>query len=728
MKEPVMTMRHSRIVPARHAAAMLASLLAWGAPLPAQATAPTAAPAPTLALMPLPASVQASGQSLSLADGLAVRWDGAPTPLLRRAAERLKTRLDRLAGRVLPPLDGPSAGAAVLHVRVGADPSYLALGEKEHYRLAVRPDGITLDADGPAGVLDGFVTLAQLVAQGRQGPVLMQVDIDDQPRFPWRGIMIDVSRHFMRIETLRRQIDAMEQLKLNVLHLHLSDAQGFRVESRLYPRLQRLGAHGQFYTQADIRALVAYAADRGVRIVPEFDTPGHALAILLAYPRLAAEPVDPAMADPDDAALDPTHDATLRFVGRLYGEMGRLFPDRYFHAGGDEVQAEQWTRNPGITAYMKAHGFADTAALQAAFTARVQSVLAHQGKIMVGWDEISAAPIPRDVVVEAWRSSKFIATATRAGHPVVVSAGYYLDLLNPAGQHYRVDPLDVQATGLTRAQADIKRATMGALVDGFTLDPTLPPLDAAQQTLVLGGEAPLWSELVTDETLDARLWPRAAAIAERFWSPPQTRDVGDMYRRLAMVANHLEITGLQAQANRTRMQARLAPTDPGAVACLTSATMPVRNYALNSFARRSGQVRFDELAEIATPDPARAMRFNALAARFAAGDHDGADELRADLTAWAVCGARFAGVAQGVGVLAQGVPVAQDLSVLARIGLAALSGPLGDAQRREATARIAADQAVVESFTGLVRTHGVKPPAAGLLPAILPGVRSLAGL
>ncbi|TWB09732.1 glucose/galactose MFS transporter [Gluconacetobacter diazotrophicus] len=700
------------------AAAALGAVLAVALPAGHARAAP--------ALMPLPASAHYSGQTLSLANGLAVQWDHAPTPLLRRAADRLRARLDRLAGRVLP-ADDHASGAAMLRVRYGADPSFLALGEKEQYRLAVRPDGITLDAAGPAGVLDGFATLAQLAAQGPQGPVLMQADIDDRPRFPWRGIMIDVSRHFMRIETLHRQIDAMEQVKLNVLHLHLGDSQGFRVESRLFPGLQRQGSHGQFYTQAQIRDLVAYAADRGVRIVPEFDTPGHALAILLAYPALAAQPVDPAMPDPDDAALNPTLDATLHFVTQLYGEMGRLFPDRYFHAGGDEVQAEQWTRNPKITAFMKAHGFADTASLQAAFTARVQSVLARQGKIMVGWDEVSAAPIPKSVVVEAWRSSKFIGTATRAGHPVVVSAGYYLDLLNPAEQHYRVDPLDVQASGLTRAQADIKRVTMGPLVDAFTLDPTLPPLDAAQQKLVLGGEAPLWSELVTDETLDARLWPRAAAIAERFWSQPEIRDVDGMDRRLTEVASRLEVTGLQARANAYRMQARLAPADPGAVACLMGAVMPVRNYALNSFVRRSGQVRFDELAEIASPDPIAAMRFNALAARFAAGDRGVAEALRAQLGAWAACGDRFATVAQGVGALEQGLPVARDIAALARIGLAALSGPLDDAQRRDAVARIAADQAVVESFAGVVRTHGVKPPPAGLLVAILPGIRSLMG-
>ncbi|WP_246387350.1 beta-N-acetylhexosaminidase [Gluconacetobacter sacchari] len=684
------------------------------------------------ALMPLPSSVAFSDGALPLSGGFAVSWSRPPSAMLRAAAARFLRRADALAGRVLPAADrpaGPGGVPVMLRIEAGQDAGWLTVRAKEDYRLVVGPDGVTLTADGPDGVIHGLATLAQLIGRDENGAKIGFATIADHPRFAWRGIMIDTSRHFVAVETIERQLDAMEMLKLDVLHLHLSDGTGFRVESHVLPELTAKGSHGQYYTQAQIRDLVAYAADRGIRVVPEFDVPGHALALLLAHPELAAtSPVDPEPKNKNTAALDPTLPATLRLVRRLYGEMGRLFPDAYFHSGGDEVEPDEWLKNPKIAAWMKAHGYATPQALQAAFTAEVQTVLASQGKIMVGWDEVSEAPIPADVVVDVWRSSKFIASATAGRHPVIVSAGYYLDLLQPAGQHYLVDPYDPAANGITRAQADrlLKKGGRPDLVAAFVKEPAPPPLTARQKALVLGGEAPLWAELVTDEMLDGRIWPRAAAIAERFWSAADVRDVDDMYRRLAVVNAGLQITGLQGEANRWRMAARLSPGSVDPVLVLASATVPLRNYNMNRYVGRHGH-RLDEIGEIATPDPVAATRFSMLVGRYVAGDRGVAPALRRQLVAWRDNDAAFAAVARVRG-LSEALVTSRHLAVIAGAGLKALDGertlPAPDRAILDQEDAVISRSSDVSGSSG----GGVSLPAAGLMIAIEPAVRKLLGL
>ncbi|GBQ85817.1 beta-N-acetylhexosaminidase [Gluconacetobacter johannae DSM 13595] len=682
------------------------------------------------ALMPYPASVRFDAGSLSIPEGVSVTWEGARTPMLERAVGRFRARLAALGGIPAPAADAPAA--TQLHIHVGADPAYLSVAAREGYRLTVDVHGIDLAADGPAGVLHGLATLLQLVRAGPQSPAIAFARIDDAPRFAWRGVMIDVARHFMTIETLKRQIDAMELVKLDVLHLHLSDGQGFRVESRVFPRLTTVASHGQYYTQEQIRDLVAYAADRGIRIVPEFDTPGHAFALLLAYPDLASQP--PAPGDRHQvnvAAIDPTLEGSYRFLRRLYGEMGHLFPDPYFHAGGDEVSATQWTKNAAIAAFMRQNGFATPQQLQAAFTARIQKILHDQGKIMMGWDEITEAAIPGNVVIEAWRGSKFIASATRAGHPVVVSAGYYLDLLQPASEHYLVDPLDPQANGLTPELAEKLRPKLGAMVDALKLDPSAT-MSPAQDRLVMGGEAPLWTEVVTDEMLDARLWPRSAAIAERFWSPASVRDVPDMYRRLAVVQDELCVTGLQAQANRYRMAARLSPGNAGPVLTLADATSPIRHYGHNHPVSHgpNGPVvqQMNTPSDIAAPDSAGAERFNDLARRYVAGDRSVRPVLEAMLTRWRDNDAAFQAVSAGRPILEDARPASQELKALAQAGLDALAGRNGKDWRAVTGALLARQDQAVAASANMVVSHTVAQPPADLLQDITPGVRTLAGL
>ncbi len=688
------------------AALVVAALAGSASAQPAAVPATTQAPSP----MPMPSAMRQDPGALRIAGGIAIAWQGVRSPLLDRAAARLERGWAALSG---PSAVLPGTAPVVLTVQCrAADPGLLTVAETQGYALSVTPAGIRLEAPGPAGVLEGFSTLLQLVTQAPDGAALPLVTIRDRPRFAWRGLMIDVSRHFMSVDTLERQIDAMERVKLDVLHLHLSDSQGWRVESLLYPRLQQIGSHGQFYTQRQIRALVAYAGDRGIRVVPEFDLPGHALALLQSYPALSATPPDrlPADFDPDQAALDLTNPATMRLVSRLYGEMAGLFPDAYFHAGGDEVSSGQWTGVPRIAAFMAAHAIPDADRLQARFTVAVQRVLARRRKVMIGWDEVVGAPIPASVAAQVWRSSKWIAAAARAGHPVIVSVGYYLDLLQPSPQHYAVDPIDPRAVGLSPDEARAAAAQVGPRVMDFTRDPGAI-LDAAGQARVLGGEAALWTEIVSDEMLDARLWPQAAAIAERLWSPIGQRDPDDMMRRLRATSDRLEVLGLRGQANRLRMIERLAPGRAAPVSVLLEAVAPTRNYTLHQVElkdRTGGHpLSLNGLADIADPDDLPARELAALVTRRLVGDRAAEPSLRLMLSRWQENAGPYAAIAADDAVLHAALPVSQDLAALACAGLQALDRL--DGQGGEAGCIVSAAPVIRRQAAVLANVAGLRP-------------------
>jgi len=296
------------------------------------------------ALMPLPLKLEAGAGALAIDQKFTVTASLAD-PRLESALNRLVARLSRQTGMAIP-RGKPAAGAhATLRVECAARGAlYPTLGEDESYQLAVTPEGALLKAAAVDGALHGLETFAQLVQPGATGFQAPAVRIDDRPRFPWRGLLMDVSRHWMPVEVVERNLDAMAAVKLNVFHWHLSDDQGFRVESKRYPRLQQFGSGGHYYTQAEIRAVVAHARERGIRVVPEFDMPGHTASWFPGYPQLASGPGpfetggDYGMFDP---VMDPSREETYRFLDGFIGEMATLFPDPYFHVGGDEVNGKQ---------------------------------------------------------------------------------------------------------------------------------------------------------------------------------------------------------------------------------------------------------------------------------------------------------------------------------------------------------------------------------------------------
>ena len=405
-----------------------------------------------LNLMPMPASVQPASGSLPITQSFSVSVTGGHDPALEAGVQRFITQLSRQTGI---PFRSKTSGAATLtvHAEKGLE-AVQKLGEDESYQLTISESGAQLTAPTTLGVLHGLQTFLQLVAITPSGFAAPAVTIKDQPRFPWRGLLIDVSRHFIPIDVLKRNLDGMETVKMNVLHWHLSDDQGFRVESKVFPKLAGMGSEGHYYTQAEIRDFISYAHDRGIRVVPEFDTPGHSRSWFVGYPELASGdgPFSVESENAPSSVTDPTREETYKFMDKFVEEMGKLFPDAYFHIGGDEVDGKFWDSNSKIQAFKQAHGMKTNQDLQAYYNQRLQKILDKHHKIMIGWDEILHPDLPKTIVVQSWRGQESLAAAARQGYSGILSYGYYLDLMWPAARHYAIEPMSGGAATLTPEQ------------------------------------------------------------------------------------------------------------------------------------------------------------------------------------------------------------------------------------------------------------------------------------
>ena len=596
--------------------------------------------AATPALMPMPAKVVTADGALPI---------DATFGVARGANARLAPAVKRFLARVWQQtgiFPSPSGSATTFAIDCAPCTASPVLGEDESYTLDVAPAGATLKSATVSGALHGLETFLQLIQPGPEGFRAPAVHIADQPRFPWRGLMLDCSRHFLPIETIEHNLDAMAAVKLNVFHWHLSDDQGFRAESKLYPKLQQLGSDGMFYTQEQMRDVVAYAAARGIRVVPEFDIPGHTLSWLAAYPELAAG-TGPFEIGRHfgvfDPVLDPTRDWTYTFLDGFIGEMAVLFPDPFFHIGGDEVNGRAWKASPDVQAFSKAHDLKDTLALQTYFNQRLLKVLQKYGKNMVGWDEILGPDLPQDAVIQSWRGAESLSAAATKGYRGLLSAGYYLDHVRPAAYHYAVDPLAGPAAQLTAEQA----------------------------SHILGGEACMWAELVDAETVDSRVWPRTAAIAERFWSPREQTDIDSMYARMEAVSRLLAFTGLTHRSSYGEMLARLAGT---------RSVEPLRILADASEARGLGtgrrahdtQTPLNRFVDAARPESEAVRHLELLARKVAATRTvDPADlaTLRAVFHVWVANDVRFQAMAEDNALLAEVKPLSKDLASVGAMGL-----------------------------------------------------------
>jgi len=606
-----------------------------------------ASPAELPALMPMPLNLEGGAGALPIDQKFTVAAT-LPDARLENALNRLVARLSRQTGMAIP-RGKPAAGHhATLRVECAAHgAAYPTLGEEESYRLEVTPEGALLKAATVDGALRGLETFAQLVQPGSSGFNVPAVRIDDRPRFPWRGLLMDVSRHWMPVEVVERNLDAMAAVKLNVFHWHLSDDQGFRVESKLYPRLHQFGSGGHYYTHADIRAVVAYARERGIRVVPEFDMPGHTASWFPGYPRLASGP-GPFEIGGDygiyDPVMDPSREETYRFLDGFIGEMAALFPDPYFHVGGDEVNGKQWSQSAHIKAFAKQHRFKDARHIQLYFSQRIRQILARHGKTMVGWDEILQPGLGSSAVIETWRGRASLAESVRQGYRGILSWGYYLDHLSPASFHYGIEPLAGDAAQLTPEQT----------------------------RRILGGEACMWAELASAETVDSRIWPRLAAIAERLWSAPDVTDVDSMYRRLEAVSRMLEWTGIQHRSNYVPMLDRLSgnhfapPVRVLADACEALGLGPRRVDGITT------ETPFNRMVDAARPESESVRALQLAAARVAADPAAAAADvtaLRAQFSRWAANDRDFEPLAEANSLLEELRPISRDLSSVGLLGL-----------------------------------------------------------
>lgn len=615
----------------------------------------TAADEPAqLQLMPLPASVNASGApGLVIQNSFSVALQGKD-PHLRKAADIFLNDLRRHTGSL--PLDftiANGAGQAQLAIDVDRPSEEVQkLGEDESYSLKVDSSHAELHAATTLGAMRGLQTFLQLVTITPQGFALPSVTIEDKPRFPWRGLMIDSGRHFMPLDVIKRNLDAMASVKLNVFHWHLSENQGFRIESKKFPKLQEMGSDGLYYTQAEVRDVIAYARDRGIRVIPEFDMPGHSTAWFVGYPELASGP-GPYSIERKwgvlDPAMDPTRDSTYKFLDTFIGEMAALFPDQYFHIGGDEVNGKQWDANPKIQDFMRSHNLKNNADLQAYFNERVQKIVAKHGKIMEGWDEILRPNMPSSIVIQSWRGQKSLAEAARQGYRGLLSSGYYLDLNFSTASHYNVDPMSGDAASLS---------------------------DAEKQK-ILGGEACMWSEYVSPENIESRIWPRMAAIAERLWSPQNVTDLHSMYDRMARTSDWLDAYGLNHNTGYVLMLQRMAGADDvSALKTLVDVVQPVRAYAREGLAatEATSLTPLNRVIDAARPESQAAREFSEMVDAFVSGKMKPGMEadIRAQLTRWRDNDDSLQALAQHSSLVQEVAPLSQSLATVAASGLKAL--------------------------------------------------------
>jgi hexosaminidase len=619
---------------------------------------PMLAQTPTdLNVMPLPAKAQLGSGALKIDGNFVIGFEGYREARLDRAAQRFMTQLHRETGIVFPAVAPTNAKPTLLVTTDHESKPVQEPGEDESYTLEVTLAGATLHAANPLGVLRGLQTFLQLLSVTPDGFSAPSISIQDQPGFPWRGLMIDSSRHFMPIPVLKRNLDGMEAVKMNVFHWHLSDNQGFRVESHKFPKLQSEGSDGLFYTQDEIRDVIAYARDRGIRVVPEFDMPGHSTAWFVGYPELASGP-GPYQIERRwgvfDPAMDPTNEKTYKFLNEFIGEMAKLFPDQYFHIGGDEVNGKEWDANPKIQEFMKAHGIKNNQELQAYFSQRVQEIVVKHGKSTIGWDEVLIPGVPKTVMIQSWRGAESLSAAAKQGYRGILSNGYYIDLGWSAARHYAVDPMGGAAANLRPEEKE----------------------------RILGGESTMWSEFVNAANVDSRIWPRNAVIAERFWSPQNTTDVDSMYRRMDAESVRLEFLGLTHRTYQIPMVARMAGADAGpqemaAVLNLVQALEFVKDYSREALATQepTSQTALIRVVDAVNPESETSRQFSVIVDQFVASsckDPGKATELRRQLTEWAKNDETVQAVAQRSYIVKDAAPASAALSQAAELALSAL--------------------------------------------------------
>lgn len=605
-----------------------------------------------LNLMPFPSSVELTNgkfvidtlfaATIGLSSGKRIAKAG--NKLLRRISDRTGTFLSN------PYIVDKGASVTISAKRIGE----LRINEDESYNLTITTEKISIEAETDLGAMHAMETLLQLVTIDENGYYFPTLKIKDAPRYTWRGVMYDISRHFMPIEVLKRNLDGMASVKMNVFHWHITDDQGVRFESKKYPKLNGASNDGLYYTHEQIKEVINYAADLGIRVVPEIDIPGHATAWFAAFPEYASAP-GPYKIERRwgifDPTFDPTKEETYVFFKDIFEELFELFPDEYFHIGGDENNGKQWDANKNIQEWMKANDIADNRTLQSYFNNRLLKILTDNNKKMVGWDEILHEDMPTNIVIQSWRGKESLGDAAKKGYQGLLSNGYYIDLMQPTEYHYLNDPIDEDSD-----------------------------LTNEEKSKILGGEATMWAELITPETIDSRVWPRTATIAERFWSPQYIKDVDDMFRRLEYISYLLEEHGLQHITFQPKMLRRLTNNQcTKALKILIDALEPLEEYKRYQSAKQEG-FRFKQhspytrVMDACIVDTKPVMLFNKNVADYIENKNlETSRKIREQLTKWAENHEKLKPIIATSPILKEVTPLSENLSLIAKVGLEAIS-------------------------------------------------------
>ncbi|QNK01252.1 family 20 glycosylhydrolase [Dyella telluris] len=493
-------------------------------------------------IIPLPAQISMEQGSYTVTAAAAIHVPPGDRAAAD-AAHYLADLLARTRGLSLPVLDDASPsrrGNIVIRSDAAA-----SVKQAEGYVLDVDAHGISIRARDAAGLFYGVVSAWQLLTpDGSRGAVTVPgMHVVDWPRFPWRGLMLDSARHFQQPAEIRQLLDAMAQHKLNVFHWHLTDDQGWRLEIRRYPALTQIGAwrqppggdgkpYGGYYTQAEVKDIVAYAAARHITIVPEIDMPGHAQAAVAAYPDLGVTGTRPAVSI--DWGVNPylfnVDDHTIGFLRNVLDEVMELFPSTFVHVGGDEAIKDQWQVSPAVQARMRSLGIKDEKALQSWFIEQMGQYLAKHGRRLIGWDEILEGGVPPSASVMSWRGTQGAIDAARLGHDVVLSPAptLYLDNLQSRSGDEPSGRLSIQT-----------------LASVYAFETVSPALTAEQARHVLGAQANIWTEYLNATwQIQHAAFPRMDALAEAVWTPANERHFDDFMARLPAQFNRYRQLGI----------------------------------------------------------------------------------------------------------------------------------------------------------------------------------------
>ncbi len=463
-------------------------------------------------------------------------------------------------------------------IQLVINPSLLNLGT-EGYRLSVTPNDVRIEATADAGLFYGFQSLRQLLpadvyrsAPARSDWLVPCVLIEDYPRFPWRGSHIDVARHFMPKEFILKYLDLLAIHKMNVLHIHLTDDSGWRIEIKKYPRLTEVGSlhdygdtksitaggephldstpHGGFYTQDDLREIVSYAEDRFITVVPEIEMPGHSQAAIAAYPELGNLPFQPGMPWGSFGSELNVEDSTVQFEEDVLDEVMGIFPSKFIHTGGDEVDKTNWHNNPAAQAKMKALGLTSEGQLQSWFVQQIDAYLTSKGRRLLGWDEILEGGLAPGATVMSWRGVDGGIAAAKAGHDVVMAPGDWTYFDKYQSRFKELEPLAIGG--------------YLALKTVYGYEPVPDALSTDEAKHVLGAQCQLWSEYIPQpKQMEYMAFPRLCALSEVVWSPREGRDYDDFLSRLQSDLGRLEVLDVNYRKLSSDTQASVGTWKPG---------------------------------------------------------------------------------------------------------------------------------------------------------------------